>query len=69
MGQKAKNMISYRLDFDNLVLGNPATATPTATLQGQCPTTDRLTITSGSGSGPNANPPVVCGTLSGQHSK
>jgi len=59
--QTTTDICQIRLDFDNFVIGNPAGVT------GNCPATDRVTITSGSGSGPNANPPVLCGTLTGTH--
>jgi hypothetical protein len=52
-----------RLDFVSFVIGNPDAT-------GLCPATDRVAITSpGSGNGFNANPPVLCGTLTGSHSK
>ncbi len=51
-----------RLDFDNLVTAAPPTSGGNL---GSCPTgTDFLTVTSPTG----ASPPVVCGTLTGQHS-
>ncbi len=51
-----------RLDFDNFVSAAPPTSGANL---GSCPTgTDFLTVTSPTG----ASPPVVCGTLTGQHS-
>ena len=50
---------SNRLDFDNFVL-----ATPPGTA-GVCDTIDRLVTVSPTLS----NPPVICGTNAGQHSK
>jgi len=51
------DLCQIRLDFDNLVIAQPDTA-------GAC-ATDTLKATSPTG----ASPPVVCGTLTGQHSK
>ena len=55
------NICQLRLDFDALDLTEVAAlGAPTC---GEC--TDKLTITGPTG----RNPPVVCGTLSGSHSK
>jgi len=52
------------------VTANPGSApAPIVNVVGACNIGDRLTITSSSGSGPNASPPVTCGTLTGSHSK
>ncbi len=57
------DLCQVRLDFDNLVTAGPPTTTAT---KGNCATgTDFLTTTSPTGS----SPPVICGTLTGQHSK
>ncbi len=67
--QRGKTHATYffssflRLDFDNFVSASPPTSGANS---GSCPTgTDFLTVTSPTG----ASPPVVCGTLTGQHSK
>ena len=58
-------MNSSRLDFETLTTAQPPTQGSNTV--GKCgdSNTDTITVTSPTG----ANPPVVCGTLSGQHSK
>ena len=52
-----------RLDFVTTGLGQPTTTT------GVCTAGDNLEITPGAGSLAGANPPTLCGTLTGQHCK
>ena len=52
-----------RLDFVTTGLGQPAAAT------GICTAGDNLVITPGAGNLAGANPPTLCGTLTGQHCK
>ena len=54
-----------RLDFVTTGLGQPTSTTGACTAG----TTDTLTITPGAGSLAGADPPVLCGTLTGQHGK
>jgi len=57
----SSDICQIRLDFVTTGLGQPAAAT------GLCTAGDRLVITPGSGSLAGANPPELCGTLTGQH--
>jgi hypothetical protein len=50
------------LDFDNFVIANPGSA---GVNTGSCTVADSFQMTSSSG----ANPPVICGFNTGQHSK
>jgi len=57
------NSLILRLDFDNLVTASPPNTGPNL---GSCEAgTDSVEVESPAG----ANPPVICGRLSGQHSE
>jgi len=57
----SSEICQIRLDFVTTGLGQPTTTT------GVCTAGDNLVITPGAGSLAGANPPTLCGTLTGQH--
>jgi len=59
----SSEICQIRLDFVTTGLGQPTSTTGACTAG----TTDTLTITPGAGSLAGADPPVLCGTLTGQH--